>query len=199
MTSEFLMHRAVHSLARLTALTGGVVLIALIVLTSLSIVGRAINKFLHNDFFDQTFAAGSQWLLDLGVGEINGSYEVLEAGVAFAIFSFLPACQLYGAHATVDVFTSLMSRGVNRWIAAFWEVVLAAAIVLLIWRLYEGMLRYQGNGETTLFLQFPVWWAYAASFAAGVVACIVAVYCAVVRIGEALGNRDILPSEHGEH
>ncbi len=199
MTSEFPMHRAVHSLARLTALAGGLVLIALIVLTSLSIVGRAINKFLHNDFFSQSFTRPAQWLLDLGVGEINGSYEVLEAGVAFAIFSFLPLCQFYGAHATVDVFTSMLSRGVNRWIAAFWEVVLAATIILVIWRLYEGMLRYLGNGETTLFLQFPVWWAYAASFAAGVVACIVAVYCAVVRIVEALGNRNILPSENGEH
>ncbi|MDF3416264.1 TRAP transporter small permease [Sulfitobacter sp. M57] len=193
------MHRAVQTLARFTALTGGFVLIALIVLASLSIVGRSINKALHNDFFQQTFAGGAQWLLDLGVGEINGNYEVLEAGVAFAIFSFLPICQFYGAHATVDIFTSMMSRGVNRWIAAFWEVVLAAAILLVIWRLYEGMLRYLGNGETTLFLQFPVWWAYAASFGAGVVACIVAVYCAAVRIIEALGNRDILPSEHGEH
>ncbi|MGC1504088.1 MAG: TRAP transporter small permease [Sulfitobacter sp.] len=193
------MHRAVQTLARVTALAGGFVLIALIVLTSLSIVGRAINKFLHNGFFDQTFTGSSQWLLDLGVGEINGSYEVLEAGVAFAIFSFLPVCQFYGAHATVDVFTSLLARSVNRWIAAFWEVVLTATIVLVVWRLYEGMLRYHGNGETTLFLQFPVWWAYAASLAAGVVACVVAVYCAGVRISEALGDRDILPSEHGEH
>jgi hypothetical protein len=78
-------------------------------------------------------------------------------------------------------------------------VVLALTLLLIIWRLYEGMERYIGNGETTLFLQFPVWWAYAASFAAGIVTSIVAVYCAVLRIGEALQGHNILPTEHGEH
>lgn len=193
------MHRLIQSLARLSALVGGVVLIGLIVLTTVSIVGRSVNKFFHNDFFSQYLNGLSQWVLDLGVGEINGSYELLEAGVAFAIFSFLPICQLYGSHATVDVFTSFLSRRSNRWLAAFWEVMLAAVILLIINQLYGGMERYIRNGQTTLFLQFPVWWAYAASFAAGVVACITAVYCVIMRISEAWLNRNILPSEMGEH
>lgn len=193
------MHRLIQSLARLTALAGGIVLLVLIVLTTLSILGRSISKFLHLDFFDTTLTGLSQFILDLGVGEINGSYELLEAGVAFAIFSFLPICQFYGAHATVDVFTSFLPDRANRWIAAFWEVVLAAVIILIIVQLYGGMERYIRNGQTTLFLQFPVWWAYAASFAAGVVACMTAVYCAITRIAEAMRNQSILPTEHGEH
>lgn len=193
------MHRLVRNLARGTALTGGLVLIVLIVMTTLSILGRSINKLLHGDFFAQNLTGPAQWLIDLGIGEINGNYELLEAGVAFAIFSFLPICQLYGAHATVDVFTSFLPARANRWIAAFWEIVLAAVIVLIIVQLYGGMERYMRNGQTTLFLQFPVWWAYAASFAAGVVACITALYCAALRVGEALTDRDILPSEHGGH
>ena len=193
------MHRLIQFLARLTALAGGIVLLALILLTTLSTAGRSISKTLHHDFFETNFTGLSQWLLDLGFGEINGSYELLEAGVAFAIFSFLPICQFYGAHATVDIFTSFLPRRANRWIAAFWEVVLAAVIILIVLQLYGGMERYIRNGQTTLFLQFPVWWAYAASFAAGVVACITAVYCALVRVGEALRDHDILPSEHGEH
>lgn len=192
------MHRVIRTLARLTAWIGGGVLLLLIAITTVSIIGRSINKFLHTDFFDQYLTSLSRGLLDLGVGEINGSYELLEAGVAFAIFSFLPICQFYGAHATVDVFTSFLSRRTNRWVAAFWEIVLAATLLLIVWRLYGGMERYIGNGETTLFLQFPVWWAYAASFVAGVVASIVAVYCAVVRLVEALQDLNILPSEHGE-
>lgn len=193
------MHRFIETLARVTALLGGFVLLLLILLTTLSILGRALNKFLHNTLFDGVLAPISQFLLDLGIGEINGSYEVLEAGVAFAIFSFLPICQFHGVHATVDVFTSALPRRVNRWIAAFWEVILAAVILLLIWRLYGGLDRYIRNGETTLFLQFPVWWAYALSFAAGLVACIVAVYCALMRVTEALTGHAILPSELGEH
>jgi TRAP-type C4-dicarboxylate transport system permease small subunit len=193
------MHRAIQFLARLTALVGGAVLIALIVLTTLSIIGRSINKILHADFFETTLNGLSKALLDLGIGEINGSYELLEAGVAFAIFSFLPVCQLYGSHATVDVFTSFLPKRGNRWIAAFWEIVLAAVILLIVNQLFGGMERYIRNGQTTLFLQFPVWWAYAASFAAGVVACITAAYCAVVRTVEAVRDQSLLPSEFGEH
>ncbi|MGB7244159.1 MAG: TRAP transporter small permease [Sulfitobacter sp.] len=180
------MHRLMNWLARITALIGGLILLLIILLTTLSIIGRTLNKMMHSDTAESLLGGIAQKILDLGVGEINGNYELLEAGVAFAIFSFFPICQLAGAHATVDVFTSFLSARANRAIAAFWEVVLAAALILISWRLFEGMQRYIGNGETTLFLQFPVWWAYAASFAASVVTCIVAVYCAVMRVGESV-------------
>ena len=193
------MRRLIYFLARFTAVIGGLVLMALVLMTTASIIGRTVNKMLHSPFFQEKLTGLSQGLIDMGIGEINGNYELLEAGVAFAIFSFLPICQYYGAHATVDVFTSFLPARVNRWIMAFWEVVLAAVIVLIIWRLYEGMQRYLGNGETTLFLQFPVWWAYAASFAPGVIASVVSVYCAVIRVIEAIRGTDILPSEQGAH
>jgi len=170
------MHRFVQSLARLTALLGGLVLVGLVIMSTVSVTGRAI-----------------------GLGEIYGNYEVLEAGIAFAIFSFLPVTQLYGAHASVDVFTSFLSPRVNRWIVAFWEVVLMAVILLIVWRLYEGTLSHYKRGGTTNFLQFPLWWPYTASFLAGIVASVTAIYCAVLRIGEAVQGRDILPSEHAEH
>lgn len=193
------MHRLIQTFARLTALAGGIVLIGLIVLTTLSIVGRSINKMLHNEFFSETLTGFAQAILSTGVREINGSYEVLEAGVAFAIFSFLPLAQLYGSHATVNVFTSFLPRRVNRFIAAFWEIILAAVILLIVAQLYGGMERYIRNGQTTLFLQFPVWWAYAASFAAGLMACLTGIYCALMRVVEALRDQSILPTEHGEH
>ncbi|AXI45003.1 C4-dicarboxylate ABC transporter permease [Sulfitobacter sp. SK012] len=193
------MHRAIQTLARVTALLGGGVLIILIVMTTLSISGRAINKLMHQTFFQEQMAGFSNFVLNLGVSEIRGNYELLEAGVAFSIFSFLPLCQLLGAHANVDVFTSFLPARANRWIAAFWEVVLAAVIVLIIVQLFSGMERYIRNGQTTFFLQFPVWWAYALSFAAGVVAVIVSIYCAIMRFAEAVQNRNLLPSETGGH
>ena len=85
------MHRLIRSLAHVTALIGGAVLVALIAMTTLSIVGRSMNKFLHGDFFETQMTGFSQFLLDLGVGEINGNYELLEAGVAFAIHLGGPA------------------------------------------------------------------------------------------------------------
>lgn len=166
------MTRLVTWLARTTAVLGGLVLIVLIVLVTLSIIGRF-----------------------LGLGEIKGSYEVLEAGVAFAIFAFFPVCQLYGDHATVDVFTSGLRPRALGALRAFWEIVLAATIVFLTFRLADGMMRYVNNGETTLFLEFPVWWSYAASVVAATVASITAIYCACARVAEAALGRAILPTD----
>ena len=81
------------------------------------------------------------------------------------------------------------------WLRATWEIALAAVIVFLCWRLEGGLERYLRNGETTLFLQFPVWWAYAASFGASVIAAIVAVWCAWARVVEAATGKSILPTE----
>jgi TRAP-type C4-dicarboxylate transport system permease small subunit len=187
------MHQLIRFLARFTAVVGGLVLLGLVILTTLSIIGRSLNKWLHSDFAGSTLGGFAQTLLDTGIGEINGNYELLEAGVAFAIFSFFPLCQLYGAHATVDIFTSRLPAGLNRLIAAFWEVALAAALILISVQLFAGVQRYYGNGETTFFLQFPVWWAYSASFAASVVTCVVAVYCAIMRLIAAATGRSMLP------
>lgn len=170
------MHRFIRSLAITTALVGGLLLIALVIMMTATILGRST-----------------------GWGEITGSYELLEAGIAFAIFSFLPITQLYGAHATVDVFTSFLPVRANRWIAAFWEIVLLLVIALIVWRLYEGTLSHYKRGGTTTFLQFKLWLPYAACCVAGVVALVTAVYCALLRVGEAVQNRNILPSEHAEH
>lgn len=187
------MHKAIHVLARATAIVGGVVLCGIIIMTALSILGRSLNDLLHSDWAVQTFGDMAQRLLDAGLGEIQGNYEILEAGVAFAIFSFFPVCQLYTSHATVDVFTSQLPERATRWIMAFWEGVLTLTLIFISERLFDGMLRYIGNGETTFFLQFPLWWAYLASFSASCVTCIVAVYCAVMRVFEAVHGHPILP------
>ena len=102
--------------------------------------------------------------------------------MAFAIFAFLPLTQLSGAHARVEVFTSGMGPRVNRVLATFWSVVMAIVIVLITWRLYAGLQDKLRYGETTYLIQFPIWWAYAASLVAATAACLVALYCAAMRL-----------------
>ena len=165
------MYSIIHTLARACALLGGIVLMCLVILMSTSIVMRSF-----------------------GLGEILGVYEILEAGVGFAIFAFFPICQFYGGHATVDVFTSALPKRFNVALMAIWEIVLTAAIIFVSFRLYAGMERYLGNGETTLFLQFPVWWGYAASMIGAVIASLTGIYCSFTRVREAVGGRTILPA-----
>ncbi|MGR3792568.1 TRAP transporter small permease [Vannielia sp. SX4] len=179
------------------ALAGGVVLVALILLTCISVVGRGLNTFGHSDFLQNAAEGLANTLLGTGVGPVNGDFEIVEAGIAFAIFSFLPICQLFSAHATVDVFTSFLSKRTNAVIITFWEIVFTVIVLLITWRLYYGLEDKLGNGETSLLLQFPIWWAFLASFIAAVVASLVAVYCAVGRIMELTTDQHWLPKAEG--
>ncbi|MFY0633381.1 MAG: TRAP transporter small permease subunit [Vannielia sp.] len=184
-------------LARGMALTGGIVLVSLVILTCISVLGRGLNTFAHSDFLKGLSQSLSDTILAAGAGPVNGDFEIVEAGIAFTIFSFLPICQLFSAHATVDVFTSFLSKRRNDFIIAFWEVVFTVIVLLITWRLYYGLEDKIGNGETSLLLQFPIWWAFLASFIAAIVASLVALYCAVGRIMELTTDQHWLPKAEG--
>lgn len=187
------MQKLVERIARFMAVLGGVVLTALVLLTCVSVLGRGLNTLGHSDILTSLSETAANALIASGVGPVNGDFELVEAGVAFAIFSFLPICQLYGSHATVDVFTNALPAKVNKVIITFWEIVLSLVILLITWRLFVGMQNKLDYGETTFLLQFPVWWAYGLSFVAALVASLVAVYCAVAQIIELVTGRHILP------
>ena len=194
------MHGFMDKLARLFALLGGAVLSALIVLTCLSILGRSLNTILHGDFMQSVMPGIASALLATGVGPINGDFELVEAGMAFAIFAFLPLCHLNGAHASVDIFTEKLPVRINRFLRMLIEIVFAAILLIIARQLFLGMLSKQGSGETTLLLQYPVWWGYAISVVGAIVAAIVGVYVASVRLIEFKTDSDIMPVETGaEH
>lgn len=194
------MHRFMKILARSMALLGGLVLTALILLTCLSVLGRGINTFLHSGLGQSLLGDMSQTLLNTGVGPILGDFELVEAGIAFAIFAFLPFCQITAGHATVDIFTANLSTKTNRFIQLVVEIVFAIVLILIAWRLYEGMAGKMRYNETTFLLQFPTWWAFGASFSAASVAAIVGVYMAVVRAAEFFTGRMIIaPAGGADH
>lgn len=191
------MYGLVNRLARFFALMGGIVLMVLIVLTCLSVLGRGINTFLHSAFM-KGFAPGfAEALLATGIGPVNGDFELVEAGMAFAIFAFIPLCQLNGSHASVDIFTAGFSRRANRILLVVIEVVFAAVLTLIAWQLLNGTMNMYNSGQTTFLLQFPEWWSYAASMTGATAAALVAAYVAGARIAEAMSGKVILPPELG--
>lgn len=191
------MQNIARTMARVMAILGGIVLTALILMVCASILGRSGNTLGHLD----TLAGAVPELSNMlkSVGPVPGDFEIVEAGIAFSIFAFLPLCQLRGGHATVDVFTSFLSAGTNRWIRAFWEVVLTVAILLITWRLGVGMMSKISTGETTLLLGFPKWWGFAASFVAALTASAVALFCAYARVSEAATGHALLENEGAAH
>lgn len=193
------MQRFMTNLSRFMAVLGGIVLTALIILVCVSVLGRTLNGFLHSAPVVAVLGDFAKTLLDAGVGPILGDFELVEAGVAFAIFAFIPFCQITGGHATVDIFTSMLPLKANRLLQMVIDIVFAGVLILIAMQLYEGMLSKMQYRETTFLLQFPVWWSYAASLVAAVVSAIVSVYIAIIRMGEFFGNRTILSIGGADH
>lgn len=185
------MHKLMQRLARTMAVIGGLVLTILIVVTCISVFGRALNTVFHG-WVGDVMPTVSKWFLDMGVGPILGDFELVEAGVAFAIFASIPLCQITSGHASVDLLTRNLPARYDRFLKMVTDVVFAAVLVLIAWRLYEGMMSKKGYGETTFLLQFPIWWAYAASLFGAVMAAISGVYVACVRIIEFLYQRSLI-------
>jgi TRAP-type C4-dicarboxylate transport system permease small subunit len=191
------MHGAIEKLSRLFALLGGAVLTILVLLTCLSIVGRTLNTVLNGDLLQSIAPGIATALLAAGIGPINGDFELVEAGMAFAIFAFLPICHLHGAHASVDIFTSQLPRRANRFLRMIIELVFAAVLVVIAYQLFLGTVSKYNTGQTSFLLQFPVWWGYALSVSGAIVAAIVAIYVAAVRIREFTTDTSILMDEMG--
>ena len=124
-----LAKRAVHG----WALLGGFLLLAVVLMNVASVIGSVVWK------------------------PFPGDFELTEIGVAVAAFSFLPYCQLTDANVTADIFTSRASPGL---IAKFKKLAALVALVfalLLLWRMFEGMLSQKEYGYMTAILQFPIW------------------------------------------
>ncbi|CTQ49035.1 TRAP transporter small permease [Jannaschia donghaensis] len=192
-----MLRRIIEALARLMAILGGLVLTVLIVMTCLSVLGRFMNGVLHGPPFDGTALA--TWALGLGIGPIQGDFELIEAGMAFCIFAFLPITQLTGGHAAVDILTNRFGVTANRVLAVLWSLLFAFVMAVIAWQLWQGTAAKMRYGETTYLIQFPIWWAYAAALAGAAVTALVAVYIAVVRLAELLTRSDILPAGGAEH
>jgi len=115
------------------ALAGGIVLLLVVLMHTWSVIG---NNF------------GTPF---------PGDFEMTEIGIAIAAFAFLPYCQLTGTNVTADIFTSGMS---TRWVAILTligSVVAFLFSLLLLWRMYAGMLDQKNYGYETAVLQFPNW------------------------------------------
>lgn len=171
---------AMERVARVLAIVGGLVLVLITLLTVVSITGRA--------------------MIDWGLGPIPGDFELVEALTAFAVFAFLPWCQVTRAHATVDVFTSFFPDQANRIIDLVTELLMTIVIVLIAWRLAAGMMDKMRYNEVTFILQFPVWWGYAVALVAAAIAVVVSFYMLAVRIHEVrTGRSAFAPTQGGVH
>ncbi|WP_295007519.1 TRAP transporter small permease [uncultured Dechloromonas sp.] len=116
------------------AISGGVLFIALIAMSLVSIVGRK-----------------------LGFGSVNGDIELMQAGTAVAATAFLPYCTLLGEHIKVDFFTENMRDSLKRAIDGVAELLLGGISVVLAWRTVLSAIATHESQEVTTLVSLPLW------------------------------------------
>lgn len=141
---------ALDRLARGLALAGGAVAVGLALLVTASIALRAA-----------------------GLGGVRGDFEFVQMGVALLVFAFLPWCQARRGNVMVDTFTNKLPARVRDGLDALWDLVYAAMMALIAWRLAEGALDAWRSQTTTMVLLIPIAPAIAACAAlAAATACV---------------------------
>ncbi len=124
--------------ARALALAGGLVIVALTLMSLASIAGRA--------------------LLDTPV---PGDYELIQLGCAVAVASFLPLTQLRGGHVIVDFFTAHARPSVREWLDALGALLVGLAGALIAWRMTHGAISLREANDQSTILGVPTWYAVA--------------------------------------
>jgi TRAP-type C4-dicarboxylate transport system permease small subunit len=131
------LERVAFALSRAWAVLGGIVLMAVMLMTVASVLMRA--------------ALGSP---------ITGDFELVEMGTAISAFAFLPYCHQAGGNVVVDVFTTRAPERIKSGLAGLSSLVLLAIALVLVWRMAEGGYDFYRYQEVTTNLGIPRWWVF---------------------------------------
>ncbi len=191
------MTKFISAISRYSAVIGGVVLTALAMTMFVSITGGTIAKAAHSSWMASVMPGFANWLQGTGIRTIPAMYEIMEIGIAFVIFSFLPVTTFFRAHAVVDVFTSIFPEKLNQFLIAFWETVFFVILALITWRLYFGVERMMSSGTSFVELGIPLWWGYSVAFVQMIVASVTSLYVAFAEWTKLFTGNDRLPDIEG--
>ncbi|MDB5796772.1 MAG: hypothetical protein JWP36_674 [Paucimonas sp.] len=138
------------------ALAGGLLFIALVLMSLVSIVGRKLAAM-----------------------PVPGDIEMLQMGTAVASAALLPYCEMIAGHLRVDFFTANASPRVRRSLDAISHLLLALVAALIAWRTGVAANGLRLVGETSMMLSWPVWPAWALMVPSFVLFAIAGLYNAV--------------------
>ena len=127
--------RALHRIAKILAIFGGILSCVMAALVTVSVSGR--------------------YLLSR---PISGDYDIVGILCGCAIFSFLPYCQLNRGNVLADFFTQRASPRSKAALDAMGSLLFLAAAIMLTWRLYYGLLEMRQSSEQIAAFAFYRWW-----------------------------------------
>ncbi len=164
--------RVLYSISKWLAVFGGVVLSAMALLTTISVIGR--SAFLS---------------------PVPGDFEIVAIGTGVAVFAFLPWCQMVRGNVVVDFFMSAAPTRARIFADAVGGVVYFVIASLLTWRMIFGGIDMYKYNELSMTINFPRWTTFPVSIALLGFLAIVIVYTigrsiAELRAGEYFDEPD---------
>jgi TRAP-type C4-dicarboxylate transport system permease small subunit len=143
--------KALESLAKLCAVAAGVLLVAITLMTCLSLGGRNTTGW-----------------------TIVGDIEITAAAAGAAVALFLPWCQVKRSHIIVDFFTAKASAQTNARLDRLGALITALVLGLMAWRSIVGGMNAWTSNEASMMLNLPNWIVYACMVPGFVLAAVIA-------------------------
>lgn len=126
--------RLLLGISKSLAIAGGLVFVALVIMSIVSIVGRKLYAW-----------------------PVPGDVELLQMCAAFAASAFFAYCHMIGGDVKVDFFTHRLPLKVVAMLDAFGSFLIGAFGALIAWRTAAGAVSLKEVGETSTILAWPVW------------------------------------------
>jgi TRAP-type C4-dicarboxylate transport system permease small subunit len=161
------------------AMFGGITLLFIMMISSVSVIGRNIPQLLNLVGFK------------LSPMSIPGDIEIVQLGGALAIFAFLPYCQIKRANVFVDFFTGWMSPRYKAVFDVAANLLFLAITICIAWQLGHGTADKFKNNDTTMVLRIPEAWPFVAALVLSWLLVIVTAYTVLRSAMEVARNRTI--------
>ena len=159
------MTRLLSRVAGGWALAGGLVLLAIMAVTSVNVAGFALDR-----------AARS---FGGAVPGLPGYEDFVRLAISGAALMLLPWCQHERGHVRVELFGALMPDAVRRGLDRLWLAGIAALALFLAYWMVVGMIETRADGALSPVLGWPQWPFYAPGIASLVLWALVAGWQAV--------------------
>jgi len=130
--------RTLLKLSKTVAVAGGLVFVALVAMSIVSITGRKLFSVI-----------------------VPGDYELLQMGSAFASATFFAYCHMIHGDVKVDFFTQWLGPRQVATLDAVGSLLIGLFGALIAWRTAVGAASLQETHETSMILGWPVWVAQA--------------------------------------
>jgi TRAP-type C4-dicarboxylate transport system permease small subunit len=179
--------RMIEHATELFAMIGGLVMLGIMLVQSVSVAGRSLPDILG--------VVG----LKMPRLSIPGDIEIVQLGCGIAIFFFLPLCQYRRANVMVEFFTQGLPVRIRSIFDFMANLLFLAIVSAITWQLGHGMLEKFAYKDTTMVLRIPESYPYLAAFIAAILWTIVTAYSCVRSLQEISRDRMVGPLPSGEH